>query len=154
MRKRLKNFFFNLKVTRTNKTSFWCVLGFVRVRRLKVITTSGGGLRVALVTCMLSGLFTKASTLHQLTAGFGSSEKGSPRVYIRAQKKNLQWNLHEHKWQFFLQIYIRGIFMSIQLGPFIFLSKRNISRLDVFVPNIWLKVSPSRFFRKLWKFSL
>ena len=34
--------------------------------------------------------------------------------------------------------------MSIQLGPFNFLSKRNISRLDVLVPNTWLNVSPSR----------
>lgn len=39
---------------------------------------------------------------------------------------------------------LRGVLISSQQGPLIFLLRRKCSRLDVFVPKIWEKVAPLR----------
>ena len=45
-----------------------------------------------------------------------------------------------------LSINLRGLDISSQHGPLIFCSKRNNSKLDLLVPNTWLKVSPYKSF--------
>lgn len=100
------------------------------------MTVTGGGDK-SLTTVTRSDLRARASTLHQLTGWLVSSETDTAR---RVESRLSSWLLILHE----VAPSLRGVLMSSQQGPLIFLLRRKCSRKEVLVPKMCENVAPFR----------
>lgn len=117
----------------------------------------GGGDR-SLTTVTRSHLRARASTLHQLTGWLMSSDADTEGTCEFSKGEFMQHFFNKMicstKYQNPSNIKssltecnvfsLRGVLMSSQQGPLIFLLRRKCSRLEVLVPKMWENVAPLR----------